>query len=98
MKKSMVAGFLIHFLPRNHWELPGVQTKATQTLINQGCDFVCGIDHHEVYDALKASTVAGKWVRMFQKDLSFKASPKVIVSGPLRDFSVIYSKPLLDLT
>jgi simple sugar transport system substrate-binding protein len=91
------ASVLIHFLPQNHWEQKGAQTEAAKTLIGQGCDFVCGVDGGEVWEVLAASTMAGKRVRMFQKDLSYKVSPNVIVSGPIRDFSVLFSKPLLAL-
>ena len=91
------ASVLVHFLPQNHWEQKGAQTKATRALINQGCDFVCGIDGGEVWETLAASTMAGKRVRMFQKDLGYKISPNVIVSGPIRDFSILFSKPLLAL-
>ncbi len=91
------ATVFVHFLPENHWDVRGTQTSAAKSLIAKGCDFFGGVDGDEVMETLNASAVSGKRVRMYQKDLSYKRKPNVIVSGPIRDFLYLYEKPLLAL-
>lgn len=91
------ATVFVRFLPENHWELPDSHGSAARELIAKGCDFFGGMDSVEVMETLNASTISGKRVHMFQKDLSYKRSPNVIVSGPIRDFADLFEKPLLAL-
>jgi basic membrane protein A len=88
---------ILIYLPQNHWDVRGTDAAAAKTLIAQGCDFVCGTDHPDLFGVLTASTMAGKRVRMFHKDLSYKDAPNVLVSGPIRDFGELYARPLLAL-
>ncbi len=91
------ASVILTYLPHNHWDVPGADAAAGKTLIAQGCDFLGGVAHPDLFDLLSASTMAGKQVRMFQLDLSYKRAPNVIVSSPIRDFSVLYERSLLAL-
>ena len=91
------ASILLIYLPRNHWDVRGSDAAAAKALIAQGCDFVGGTDHPELFEILSASTMAGKRVRMFHKDLNYRQSPNVVVSGPMRDFGELYERPLLAL-
>ncbi len=91
------ASVILAFLPADHWSVPGAQTAAARTLIAQGCDFVCGIDGHEVQEELNATTMGGKRVLMFSKDLNYTIAPNVILAGPIRNLSTLLSIPLLAL-
>jgi len=91
------AQLLVTFLPNNHWNNPSGDAAAAQALVAQGCDFLLGSIYFSIAESLKSSIMSGKKLRAFLRDESYKMAPYIIVSGPLRDFSVLYEKPLLDL-
>jgi basic membrane protein A and related proteins len=90
------AAVFASFLERHSWETPSeMLSAATLALVSKGCDFVGGYDVS--VEAIDSASKLGKRVRTFHLDMSYAYKPNVIVSGPLRDFSIFFRPPLLAL-
>jgi simple sugar transport system substrate-binding protein len=88
------ARIFVDFRPPDHWDKPEGDVDAAKSLVSQGCDFVWGCSSPQLVWSLEK---AGPKVRSFLNDFTYKLAPAVVVSGPLRDWSVLFDTFLLAL-
>jgi basic membrane protein A len=91
------AQILVNVRPSDHWSDIEVENSAARALVAQGCDFLWGNISIQVCWALEELAKAGTKVRAFDNEFIYTLAPSVLVSSPLRDYTVFFDRALLAL-